>query len=247
MIFLRTIYEESDEPEPSEPVEPNRIEMCFIEWVFWLSNIINRCTDCLEEIYDDHDCIRDTIDATTYITKYTCRLCSCNKEEPMEKTWISITSMDVSNQLIEKYDILEKFEISQIHDYFLESDLEQYQLIILKDYNNVIRESYYICSRPQKLVSYFNIQLSSVHFLSVTYTNREDTPVTLAINKEWLIVGNEILGPVHVLRMLEYQDQPFTFSMDYVLDIIDSDIEIFQLKSNAFLKIEKDGYVISSI
>jgi hypothetical protein len=244
MNDLSMIPNESHRDKSEKPQPPNNMELCFIEWVFLLSNLINRCTDCLEEIYDDHDCIRDTVDATAYITKYTCRLCSCNKEEPMEKTWISLTSMDESNQLIEKYNILENFKISQIHDYFLESDLQNYQLIILKDYK---KEPYYICSRPQRLVSYFNIQISSVHFLSVTYTNGEDTPVTLAINKEWLTVGNEILGPVHVLRMLEYQEQPFTFSMDYVLDIIDSNIMIFQLSSSQFLKIEKDGYVISGI
>lgn len=244
MSFLRKIYEEPDTEEPQEPVQPNRMEMCFIEWVFWLSNIINGCTDCLEKIYDDNDCIRDTVDTTVYITNYTCRACSCKKEEPMEKTWISVNSMDVSNELIEKYNILDNFKISQIHEYFLEYNLQQYQLIILKDSK---KEPYYICSRPKRLVTYFKIETSSVHFLSVTYTNGQDTPVTLVINKEWLVVGNEILGHVHVLRMLEYQNEPFNFSMDYVLDIIDSNIMIFQLRSSQFLKIEKNGYVISGI
>ena len=91
------------------------------------------------------------------------------------------------------------------------------------------------------------METSSVHFLSITYTNGNDRPVILVKNKEWLVVGNEILGPIHVLRMLEYQNEPFTFSMDYVLDIIDTDINIFQLRSNQYLKINTDGYIISNI
>jgi hypothetical protein len=35
--------------------------------------------------------------------------------------------------------------------------------------------------------------------------------------------------------------------MDYVLDIIDSNINIFHLKSNEYLKMEKEGYIVERL
>ena len=95
------------------------IELCVIGWIFWLSNIINRCSSCCTSIYENNDCIRDTVDCTTFITEYSCKACSGKREEPMEKTWISTNYMDpFSNELVDNYIVLDEFEISQFHDYF---------------------------------------------------------------------------------------------------------------------------------
>jgi hypothetical protein len=34
--------------------------------------------------------------------------------------------------------------------------------------------------------------------------------------------------------------------MDYVLEIIDSNINVFELNKNQFLKIEKEGYLVET-
>ena len=228
---------------------------CLIECVFWLSNIINGCNDCLTKIYDENSCIHDVVDATVYMTEYTYKACSKNIEEPMEKTWISKNIVDVSNnKLIYEYFPLDDFEISQYNDYFLEFSINRYfndmnresqdDLIILKGYNKRKKESYYICAKPLVFINICQVIFSKVGFLSITYTNGDSRPVTLLVDKEWLIIGNELLGYIHVLRMLEHQGEPFHFSMDYVLNIIDTDINVFELRSHQYLKIEKDRYTI---
>lgn len=233
-------------------------EPCVIECVFWLSNIINGCNDCLQKIYDDNDCIHDVVDATVYMTEYTCKACSSNIEEPMERTWISKNTVDLSNnKLICEYVPLNNFEIDELNDHFLEFSVHRYfkdmnreskdDLIIFKGYNKVKKESYYICVRLFVFINIFQIHFSKVGFLSVTYTNGEHRSITLVVDKQWLVIGNELFGYTHILRMLEHQGEPFHFSMDYVLNIIDTDINVFELRSDKYLKIGRDGYTINPI
>ena len=87
---------------------------------------------------------------------------------------------------------------------------------------------------------------SNVTFLSVTYFHKNDVPIVLNVDKEWLVVGNEILGYTHVLRLLEYQSESFSFSMDYVLDIIDSNINFLKLNSHQILKIDSENYYVKT-
>jgi hypothetical protein len=218
-------------------------EMCVIGYVFWLSDIINRCSSCCTSIYENNDCIKDTVDCTSFITEYSCKACSSKREEPMEKTWISTNYVEPSsNELVENYIILEDFEISRYNEYFSTYTSEKRELVIVKGYNRAKKETYYICCHPSHLITFFRIEISTIRFLSINYRCGEENPVSIKIDKEWLTVGNEILGYTHVLRMLEHQSEPFVFNMDYTLDIIDSDIQVFQIKSNEYLKIEKDGY-----
>lgn len=223
------------------------IEPCIIECVFWLSSIINSCSSFFEEIYENNECIHNMVD----ITDYTCNSCSKSIKEPMQKTWISTNFIDENkNTLIYKYTVLNDFEISQFHDYFSninENESNKNGLIILHSFKKTASkktDSYYICARPSGLLDIFRLEYSSIRFLSITYTNENSNPVTLVVDKEWMTIGNELLGCIHVLRMLEHQNEPFHFSLDYVLKIIDSDINVFELRRHQYLKVQKDGYHI---
>ena len=319
--------------EESKEEHNSTYELYFVGFVFWLSNIINKCTFCFKDIYQENECIRNTVDCTVYITEYSCKQCSTKREEPMEKTWISTNCIHRYNKtLVEDYLMLNNIGKITFYDFFTGHIKKKTDLIILKgefsNKNIYARESYYICLKHLNLLpfyedpidstdsddSYSDLQssflfekvrsyspslitnreknvlqekhvtfiediterekykrpsltmmnnniildkickkklkpiFSTIRFLSVTYTNKEQTySITLNVDKEWLVVGNEILGSTHVLRMLEYQNEPFVFNMDYVLDIIDSNINIFHLKSNEYLKMEKEGYIIDRL
>jgi len=318
--------------EEQSNVEHNSTcELYFVGFVFWLSNIINKCTFCFKEIYEENECIRNSVDCTLYISEYTCKQCSTKREEPMEKTWISTNCIDTYKKtLVEDYLMLNNIGKITFYDFFTGHKKKKTDLIILKgefsNKNIYTRESYYICLKHlnlspfyedptdstdsedsysdlqnsflfEKVTSYSptlitnrekneiqdknvifvediidteiqkykrasftqmnNIILdkickkelkpifSSIRFLSVTYTNKDQThSITLNVDKEWLVVGNEILGSTHVLRMLEYQNEHFVFNMDYILDVIDSNINIFQIRNNQYLKIGENNYTI---
>jgi hypothetical protein len=115
--------------------------------------------------------------------------------------------------------------------------LEHTPLFITRINYNVLKNIYKKNYKPN---------FSNVSFLSVTYFHKNDVPIVLNIDKEWLVVGNEILGSTHVLRLLEYQSEPFTFSMNYVLDIIDSNINFLKLNSHQILKIDCENYYVKT-
>jgi hypothetical protein len=184
------------------------------------------------------------VDSAHYITEYTCRYCSNKRQEPINNTWLSINFVDASNQFINEYIFLENVEDYKLSDELLICLKQSETLVILKEYDTNKKKSYYLCSKPLIILTHFKIEISNINFLSITYNNGDNEPVILKIDKEWLVVGNELLGYIHVLRMLEYQDKPFIFNKDYVLNIIDSNITIFQLKSNQYLKMNMDGYII---
>lgn len=312
------------------------VELYFAGFIFWLSGVINKCYFCCKTIYEENECIRETVDTTNYLTEYACKRCSYKKEEPMESVWISTNEIDKqSNILNDKYYIYENFTISQYYDFFFDYKLKNNDLVIIKGTymdHHFKKEHFYICLKYLNLLAFYqnpnhfnrsnklierneysfttfpdesinevseinqnvknfirenakdeyiensvesddnflehqplfitrinynvlkNIHnknykpnYSNVSFLSVTYFHKNDVPVVLNVNKEWLVVGNEILGSTHVLRLLEYQSEPFSFSMDYVLDIIDSNINFLKLNSHQILKIDSENYFVKTL
>lgn len=115
---------------------------------------------------------------------------------------------------------------------------------------------------------------SKIHFLSLEYRHpKMKKGISLIIDKKYFIEGNHLLSPTFVLRCLEYQkgiynnsifniktlkeyvffeylfnklgiEEPYYFDMNYKLYIMDNHINLFELDSNEYIVIEKDGYVV---
>ena len=47
--------------------------------------------------------------------------------------------------------------------------------------------------------------------------------------------------------MLNYQSCPYVFNMDYVVEVIDTNIKVFELHSDEFLRIGEDSYSLEKI
>jgi len=88
---------------------------------------------------------------------------------------------------------------------------------------------------------------SSIRFLSVEYTHPEMTePIQLTFENEWCIAGNEILGDIHILRLLEYEyiKSEYIFDDRYIVNVIDSNICVFQICRGQFIRMEENDYQI---
>lgn len=230
---------------------------CGISCIFWFSKIINNVFRFFETIYNEYDCIKDVVDKTAYYSTYTYNTIKNRRCEPFTNTWISSNIVDtkkVPYKLIEKYTTLKDFDVDRLHSYFImflnnKKFIEKNEIVILKGYDTVRDRKFYVCRQPPNKVHIeYILKYSSIHFLSVIY--REPTmneSVPLIIDKEWFIVGNEILGYTHIFRMLNYHTMPYEFSMDYVLEIIDSNIKMFELHSDEFIRIGEDSYTVEKI
>ena len=101
------MMETDNDSQYDEQKKDYTLELYFAGFIFWLSGIINKCYFCCKDIYQENECIRNTVDCTVYISEYTCKQCSTKREEPMEKTWISTNCIDTYKKtLVEEYLIL---------------------------------------------------------------------------------------------------------------------------------------------
>jgi len=58
------------------------------------------------------------------------------------------------------------------------------------------------------------------------------------------MAGNEILGDIHILRLLEYEyiKSEYIFDDRYVVNVIDSNICVFKVCSGQFIRMEENDY-----
>ena len=93
-----------------------------------------------------------------------------------------------------------------------------------------------------------NWEKSNVSFISVNYVHpKMNSPIALNIDKSMLLTQNELFTPTFVRRYLDYQEEEFVFDMNYLIKIIDSDINMIELTSNQYIRIDKDKYAIEKL
>ena len=90
--------------------------------------------------------------------------------------------------------------------------------------------------------------ISKVRFLNVEYTHpRMNKTITLNIGREYFIEGNEILSSAFIKRFLEYQRNSYFFDLNYVIKIVDNNLNFFELRSEEYIIVEKDKFKIMNI
>ena len=79
--------------------------------------------------------------------------------------------------------------------------------------------------------------------LSITYKHpMMNDDIDISIPEEMYCIGNCLFSNAFILRCLESQSQPFIFSKDYELTIIDSFVTIHSLTYNNYVKISQAGF-----
>jgi hypothetical protein len=91
----------------------------------------------------------------------------------------------------------------------------------------------------------FSDEKSRKHLLSIEYSHPlMDNKIVIELDPAFYIVGNEVLSAGFVERYLEYQDQPFVFNSDYIIEIMDSKINTFLLPSYQYIVFGKTDYKV---
>ena len=95
-------------------------------------------------------------------------------------------------------------------------------------------------------------KVSRVKFLAITYKHpRMDTPINIEIDTKWMLVGNSILSSCFVWRYI--QMQPFyivataEFDLLYELHIMDNNCNMFVLKSNQYILLDRLDYKVLNL
>jgi hypothetical protein len=106
-----------------------------------------------------------------------------------------------------------------------------------------------------------NIEKTNVEILDVIYKNTKMSSsssssssshqnIIIDLPKSSLLVGNDILSNVYILRYLKYKNMEKYFNENYELDILlispsnNNEIETINLNYNQYIKLYKNAYVI---
>jgi len=174
--------------------------------------------------------------------------------EPMTDTWISLSTLTETYELSERFlDLVNDPDIVGMRTpeqsdvdyrfavftnvYQIASELKVSSLITMK-YNGCY--TYYICNpllgdSPPISIEY---ELSDKWFLNIEYHHPNiRRPIDITLSRNHFLLNNEILSSVFIKRALEYQSASYIFDMNYIVRVMDNNINIFYLKAGEFSSI----------
>jgi hypothetical protein len=193
--------------------------------------------------------------------------------EPKENHWISIAplyKLSGNQELNENYILEEHVNLLPCVDY-ITTDLKNEDLLLhmnewidatqnlfedegLKEVLILLKFGkeymYRICKKGMKHLQYVMFEQSDMRFLSIEYSYPGiQKPIFIDVHKYAYMVDNEILSPAFIKRFFDYTigiDKD-VFRSEYVLKIMDNNLNNFELKSDQYILLQSNSYVIKNL
>jgi hypothetical protein len=194
-----------------------------------------------------------------YITKYlhtTYKFINNIKTEPEKLPWINVYMIKGDQEIKDDYSYINAdslHELSEEYIHFVDQYIDE-DFIDMIEYDDtdvfftMKTDQMYLSNIYNKHVNddiKVNIEKSSVSFISIEYTHPSmNDPIQIVLDKKWYYDGNEILSKTFILRYLKHQCLPYVFTDDYLVNIIDNDINQFTLNKDQYILLKIDGYKI---
>lgn len=208
-------------------------------------------------LYNSNDYIKQGVDKCVSIKEWIEDLTSNKKIEPKINNWIHVCRVsNTGNSYSEIYDNLsdtmtETECVSKYQTSYLsvlnESDQYNDTCVFLK-HNNLycIRKC---AGHDIKLDIETPIEKSNCVPISIVYKHPDMTEDIdlLFLPNEMYCVNNILFSKAFVRRSLEYQEKPFAFDDRYTIDIIDSNVTMYTMTKNNYMKILVDEFKIISL
>ena len=216
---------------------------------------------------DKNSILNISLEYSLYFIEYVKSFIYDYRVEPFNNNWISISYVDqtendkktlsfIFDETYDQLDTIHFFKDNIVNDYcddfnawyntakaILLKDRKVFDCLISMRIEN--KYIYKVCNIEEEAFDELPFELSKVKFLSIEYTHPElQKSIVIEVDKNAYLIGNEILSCTFVKRALEYSCNIKNFDTDYVLKIMDNDLKTFELKSNEYIKLEKDSYKI---
>jgi hypothetical protein len=228
------------------------------------SNISSRIYKVCNKLYKTQPLVKEYVDKAIYYKNSAIAFIENYKIEPSSKNWICTAALlqngaglyvDDPYQFNDHYDIITDDEtessiLNEFNDLLvvtgncLTTDTHIKSFLLSIKYNsayvyrivNSSRTDYDVVIPPIK---------SSVKFISIEYTHPNmKSSLFIDLDKNYYMVGNELLSPIFVKRYLCYQSLKYWFDGGYVLNIIDGELNSVSIKSNQHVVLNNDTYEI---
>jgi len=223
-------------------------------------------------LYSNSPFVKDVVDKSIYFQKYLTAQFYNAEIEPLRTNWICTSMLlkrDPYRYVGDAYSFIESYEFMNLssinHEtmdpFFIENYKESVdcgnsfvtnhkyikEILVTMKVDDKYIYSVRFGNAPASLTSEFllPIQPLKYKFLSVEYKHPlMKKSIVLKLSPEIYYENNEILSMGFVKRELEHQMENYVFDDTYILEVLDSDVHSFVLKSNQYVVLDAYTYKI---
>jgi hypothetical protein len=237
----------TDHDEYEENNNEINANLCALKTVMCYSHVSNNVSDLNNKIYNSCECMHTTCDFFAYSIKYIFAALYNYRIEPMHPLWIRVGRL--SNNFT--YDCnYEYYSIPELQLQRFSNTSESFNLTWYKPWYSmkiVLDHETYILSRINASEN-ITTEKSQIRFISIEYTHPDmEQRVPLEIDTAMYIEGNQIFSVSMVKHLLEHQSEKYVFDMRYTLFLMDNNIEMYELKYDEYILLEKRKINIMNI
>uniref|UniRef100_A0A6C0JG49 Uncharacterized protein n=1 Tax=viral metagenome TaxID=1070528 RepID=A0A6C0JG49_9ZZZZ len=237
-------------------------------WLSWFIKKTESVKTTIKQFYNTNRVFKAFVDKLVYCGKSASSLFLQYRIEPFQTNWICVSVLLKKNPIVflsdefeylETYDFIREQANTRSVETYVDGFVDSYNTInsILHSSPNMgegmvtmkIGDQYinhiYPCEEEGEISVEFPLVSCNFYFLSVKYTHPlMDDVIYIDIDKNYFYNGNKILSPLFIKKYLDHQRFNYHFDMDYVVEIIDNDVETFSLTSNQYILLGESRYSI---
>lgn len=227
-----------------------------ISSILWqYSNIRVNLEDKYSYYYDKNSYFRSGINSIYSIKEYFSKKLFNIATQPEENIWnnfITIVEKNNEHNYIESYEILDNI-VSNENQYidniqntnkFLNDAQNKNYSCILSKYN----DTYYVRNSSIVLDKKDFFKNSNVNIISAVYSHpKMNETIDFDISNDMLYCHNQLFNAAFVYHCLKYNNKPFVFDKKYNIEIMDSNVEIMNIKYNEFLDVQVDKLIVKKM
>ena len=247
------------------------VEPVLLELVFWYNTERLKLIHMVDSIYQFDPLTKTIMDWGIVIWtffKYIYFRATHYRVEPKGQ-WLSLVGLlEYPGEANPNYtyNFVENFERDELNELRLDDYMDKFYsraqktiiqnpkhkeiLLILKESD----EKYFVRTCINPVAEYRALitppKYSHVELFCIEYKHPKMTsPISLSIPKSYLWVGNELLSMAFVRRLLEYEPLfvSYYFDEDYVINIIDQNIQQHTLTRLNYIVLEEDSLVVITL
>ena len=244
----------------------------FIKIALGLLKIKSKMEVMFGHLYNTYPFVRECSDRTVYAMNFASAKAKGYAIEPYGNNWISISTIEETNKQLllgDQYVYSEKYHYinpdtntnTAVNDFYKQCMDHTCEIAKSRCKVNVLETLVTMKVFDRYLnVAYFNVD-NAAHseyvlptvagrnqFLSIEYTHPHmKSGIVINIPDSMYCNTSCILTPMFIQRYLAHQDKLYFFDMNYVLKIMDTNINTFNIKSNQHIKLSERSYSVITV
>lgn len=218
----------------------------------------------LGKLYESHPTIAIIMDNIKYAKDCGYAYTKNMKIEPLNNNWTSISYINYGsnpNTIPQYKELLINlndgwYTVNNVNtinnillfEYSRKFDQEMEDPLFITKFESLGTFKYCVSKQRPLQIEFSEIIPSNVKFLSIVYTHPDmKTQIPLELSKHWYVVKNELFCPEFVFRQLSYQPEPFVFDLRYKLQLMDNNVNSFELTVTDYIELEENEYSIKKV